>query len=131
MTNVTNIKPRIRLAQGGSLQNRMAECGVNGQPAPEIGMGATELMYTDTHACTIVEVSASGKRIGVQRDRAVRTDTRGRDECQDYRYEPNTQAGVIHYTLRKTGQWIREGDSMKSGQVLAIGYRREYHDYNF
>lgn len=127
--------PKVRFGQGGSLQNRLAECGVKGQPIPASGMGATQLCYTDRHACTIfvVEMNASRqvKRIGVKRDRAIRTDTNQMSECQSYRYEQQPDAGTFWYTLRKTGQWIMEGDPLRNGQVLAIGYRDEYHDYSF
>lgn len=41
--------------QYGSLNNLMLT-GTKGQPTPEVGMGATQLGWTDRHAYTIVEV---------------------------------------------------------------------------
>lgn len=98
-------------------------------------MGATELMYSDRHACTIffVEMNAKGerKRIGVKRDRAIRTDTYGMSDMQNYRYEEDPGASTIWYTFRKTGQWIREGQPLRAGQVIKIGVRDHHHDYSF
>lgn len=102
--------------------------GTKGQPQPVVRMGATILMYTDRHAVTIVEVK--GKRIAVQQDRAIRTDDNGMSECQSYRFEADPQAPVTWYSLRKTGAWVRCGDSF-NGQRLRIGERNEYHDYSF
>lgn len=40
----------------GNLNNRIIEAATRGQPAPEVGMGATITCYSDRHAATIVEV---------------------------------------------------------------------------
>ena len=39
----------------GSIQNRISERSL--QPIPEVGMGATLIMYSDRHAFTVLEVS--------------------------------------------------------------------------
>lgn len=133
----------------GSLMNRLMERSV---PAvPEVGMGATELCYTDRHAGTIVAVAKSGKSLSWQRDKAIRQ-LRGKDasvaikeaeadgtagtlhvmsDGQEYRYEAQPEATVHTYTLRKNGAWVEEGSSMKNGTRLGIGYRQEYYDYSF
>lgn len=103
---------------------------------PVVGMGATELMYSDRHAHTIVEVltNAKGepKRIGTRRDIPARTDTNGMSECQVYQFTPAPESTPCTYwTLRKTGQWIREGESLRGGTVLRIGDRSEYRDPSF
>lgn len=135
MNSTTNTAPKSRMAQGGSFHNRLDEVAVRGQPIPEPGMGATRLCYSDRHACTIVfvEMNANGdrKRIGIKADRAIRTDNLGMSDHQEYRYESDMQAGTQWYTIRKTGQWIREGDSLKGGEVLKIGVRDHHHDYSF
>lgn len=117
----------------GSVSNRMSACAVKGAPTPVVGMGATELCFSDRHAHTIVSVEKyRGKdagRIGVQQDHAKRTDSNGMSESQTYEYTPNTEGGVEYYTLRKTGQYVRDGESLKGGTVLAVGYRDEYYDY--
>lgn len=106
----------------GSLINRLSE----GKTAvkPEVGMGATELCYSDRHAYTIVEVSPSGKTIKVQPDKATRTDNNGMSDAQTYSFEPDTNAPIITVRLTKKG-W------QSKGRPFAIGYRSEHYDYTF
>ena len=113
----------------GSFFNNMYGAAKN--PEPTVGMGATILMWTDRHACTIVEVSKGGKRIGVQRDKATRSDGNGMSDAQEYTYEPDTDNVIRYFTLRKSGAWVHEGDTMRGGEKIAIGFRREYHDFSF
>jgi len=100
-------------------------------PNPELGMGATILMWTDRIAATVVHVSRSGREIDVREDHAVRTDDNGMSESQDYEYSRNPNGRVHTYTLRKNGRWVRQGESMKGGQRLLLGQRRAYHDFSF
>jgi hypothetical protein len=95
---------------------------------PTIGMGATILCWTDRHAATIVEVSA--KRVGIRQDEAIRTDTNGMSDSQQYEYKPGN-GPVTYYTLRKNGAWVREGEPMKGGQRITIGVRDEHYDFSF
>lgn len=74
---------RVRLGVGGSLTNRLAEAAA--QPSVNVGDGATIIMYSDRHACTVIE--ASEKRVTVQRDKATRTDNNGICDSQSYSYE--------------------------------------------
>ena len=113
----------------GSLIN--AYSGTKAGLVPEVGMGATQLFWTDRVASTVIEVSASGKSVTVQRDKAIRTDDFGMSDAQSYRYEPNPEGGTAVYTLRKNGQWIRKGDPLRGGQRLGLGYRSHYYDYSF
>jgi hypothetical protein len=122
-------KPR-RIPMRGSLHNRLYE-GMVGNPAPVVGLGVTITMYTDSHAATVVEVSKSGKRILIQKDNAKRTDTNGMSESQSYEYTPNPEAHKQAFTLRADGGWVREGESLRGGQRIVIGFRRAYHDYSF
>lgn len=119
-----------RLGQGGSFENRIANA-LAPQFPPVVGMGATECRYTDRAAFTIIEVSANGKRLVVQEDKATRTDSNGMSECQGYAFEANPNGARHAYTLRKDGRWVREGESLRGGQVLNIGRRQKYHDYSF
>ena len=99
-------------------------------PKPEVGMGATELLWTDRHACTITSI-INDKTIEVQRDKAIRTDSNGMSESQEYRYEPNPDAKKTIVTLRKNGRWVKKGDKMHNGTSFAIGARNEHYDYSF
>lgn len=114
----------------GSLNNRLME---RAKPQePKIGMGATELLYSDRRAVTIVEVSWNKKTIVVQRDNAERTDNLGMTDCgQAYRYSANPNGARYVYTLRKNGAYVRAGESLKGGTVLLVGERDEYYDFSF
>lgn len=113
----------------GSFVNHVYGRMVN-TPTPEVGMGATVLMWTDRAPATIVEV-VSPKTIKVQGDNAKRVDENGMSESQTYEYTPNEDGPVDTYTLRKNGRWIRKGDPMKGGQCLLVGSREKYHDFSF
>src|SRR5690606_11035234 len=112
----------------GSLDNRLMD-GAK-QKTPEVGMGATEILYTDRHPYTIIEVNEKKTRIVVQQDNAKRIDNNGMSETQCYEYSPNPEARKRVLTLRKTGQWIEKGESLKGNKYL-IDYREEYRDYSF
>jgi hypothetical protein len=94
---------------------------------PTVGMGTTELCWTDRHAYTVVEV-VSDRKIIVQRDTATRSDKDGMSDSQSYTYTPNPNEPRLVLTLRKDGKWRRMGDS---GNVFALGFRQEYQDYSF
>jgi len=97
---------------------------------PEVGMGATELCYTDRRPYTIVEV-VNEKTIMVQVDSSRRTDSNGMSECQEYEFTPNTSSNKIIVTRRKNGAWVIRGESMKGGTRFLIGHRSKYHDFSF
>lgn len=118
------------MSNHGSLQNMIAASGRN-SVVPEVGMGATLVFWTDRKGATIVEVSASGKRIVVQEDKATRTDSHGMSDAQSYEHTPDPDAPRTAYTLRKNGRYVREGEPMKGGGAILIGSRSTYHDYSF
>lgn len=116
----------------GSLTNRIDEC--RKPVTPEVGMGATVIMYSDRHAATIVRIRYIGsiaQRICVRKDRSIRTDAHGMSDCQSYRYELDPLAHVRTFSLRKNGRYVEEGSDMKNGTVLMVGERNTYHDYGF
>jgi len=107
----------------GNLTNRLMEASA--QPAPEVGMGATECMWSDRHAYTIIKLK-SPCRILVQRDRATRTDDNGMSECQSYNYEADPNGSVVELIKTKKGWKILGG-----GSYFLIGVRDEYYDFSF
>lgn len=115
----------------GSLVNHILSNSTKGQPEPVVGMGATELQWTDRTPVTIIEVSKNGKTIKVQEDHAKRTDDNGMSESQTYSYSANPEGRIQTYTLRKNGAWVRKGEPMKEGSKLRIGIREKYHDFSF
>jgi len=133
--------------------NQIASEATKGEPTPEVGMGATELCWSDRHALTIVQVrkradSLKGEvsAVWVVRDVAKvkpgktihNTDQQG--DAWEITPTPiptdlNEKLALIAratcYTKRKNGAWVRHGESMKNGGRIAIGYRSEYRDPSF
>lgn len=110
----------------GSLQNRLMELG-DFPITPEVGMGATELCYSDRHAYEVVKV-ADDRHITVRRMKA---------KCLDYfagdwEVTPNPD-GIEHELFRtKKGQWRERYGKRKLGcNVFLIGYATEYEDPSF
>lgn len=99
----------------------------NGIPA--VGMGVTEIMHSDRHAWTIIEI-ISPRKIIIQRDNVKRTDKNGMSEQQTWNMQPDPNGATRTVTLRKNGRWITEGDS-SNGTFYAIGVKNEYYDFSF
>lgn len=113
----------------GSLVNYLQ--GGPTKETPKVGMGATVLMWTDRTPATIIEVSPSGKTLKAQEDDAKRVDSNGMSDAQQYEYTPNPEGYTTTFTLRKNGSWVRQGESMNTGQRLRIGSREKYYDFSF
>lgn len=113
----------------GSLVNHVM--GNSNQKTPEVGMGVTFLSYTDRSPGTVASVSKSGKSITVRADNYKRTDTNGMSESQTYEFSDNPDAPEVTYTLRKNGQWVKQGQPLKGGSRVAVGYRDAYYDFSF
>lgn len=95
-------------------------------PVPVVGMGITLLHYSDRSTGTITRVATSGKRFWFQKDRAIRTDTNGMSDSQQYRYEGDPGAEVREARISRNSQWKATG-----GWKIILGERRAYHDYSF
>lgn len=104
----------------GSLFNHL----MSGGPAttPEVGMGATILMWTDRHAGTIVKVTPN--TFTLREDTATRIDGNGMSDAQAYEYAPNPAGREWIFRLTKKG-W------RSKGTAVALGVRHEYYDYSF
>jgi hypothetical protein len=113
----------------GSLINHIS--GTPQDMIPEVGMGATVLLWTDREPATVVSVSKSGKSLIVKGDHAERVDDNGMSEQQEYKFSPNPDAIGVEFTLRKNGQWVRKGEPMKGGQRIILGKRSKYYDFSF
>lgn len=108
---------------------RCIRCGVEvPHPVlrPEIGMGATEHLWSDRHAYTITEVSPSFKSITIQADRSRRVDQNGMSECQHYEFTPNPEGPTRVARLCTDGHFHIGG---KHGNLISIGYRDAYYDF--
>ena len=114
------------MARYGSLVNSL----MDGQgKAPEVGDGATILMWSDRHAATITEITyfKSGQKKGqprtitVQQDKATRTDSYGMSDAQSYSYERNPNGSLKTFTAKRDGSF----------KGLLIGHRDEHYDFSF
>lgn len=108
--------------------NLISMClGAGKNKTPEIGMGATQICYTDRHAFTIIGISKTGKTITIQRDKAFRIDNNGMSDSQEYNYQKD-DAGVIYKARQnKNGDW----KILNLGNKIIIDKREEYFDYSF
>jgi hypothetical protein len=102
----------------------------------KVGDGATLRFVTDAHAYTVTAVSASGKTITMQRDKATRDpswkpDARpggfaahvANNYDQRWTYEPDPDGAVRKARLTTRG-WMSAGQRVTKG-------RHEFYDYNF
>jgi hypothetical protein len=96
-------------------------------PQPEIGMGVTQQIGSDRYPGTIIEVSASGKKIVFQDDIAIRTDSNGMSESQTYTFERDPNGSIHYASLRKDGRWKLMGSKIP----ISIGIRSKYYDFSF
>jgi hypothetical protein len=112
---------------GSFYNNLMAK--VQG-PTPELGMGVTELCWSDRNPYTIIGI-VNEKTLIVQADDYVRTDNYGMSDAQDYTYIQNPNNRTATITLRKNGSWVTQGSTTKSGTHWFIGKRQKYHDFTF
>ena len=110
----------------GNLMNRIMEDTAG---KPEVGMGATEIMWSDRHAGTISRI-ISPKSIAWKQDRATGHGD-GRTEPRTYTYERDDDCPETIFTQRKNGRWVRKGESLDTGSGLLIGIRNEYYDPSF
>lgn len=109
---------------------------------PAVGDGVTVHGWSDSHAYTVVSVSASGKSFVAQRDKATRTNRQddtfspggffGHTESpngQQWSYERDELGDQIKLTLRKDGFYRQVGVSYR--QAAVSEGRHEHYDYNF
>ena len=97
---------------------------------PEIGMGVTELCWSDRNPYTVVGI-VNSKTLIVQKDDYVRNDNNGMSDMQDYTYIQNPNNHTVTITLRKNGSWVTQGQPMKNGAKWYVGNRQKYHDFTF
>lgn len=101
------------------------------QTAPTVGTPVTMSYWSDSDPGTIIEVSANGKRIVVQADKATRVDTNGMSDSQTYEYEADPNGAIVTFSQRKNGRWYLVGQEIGSTPVCHIGSRRKYYDFSF
>lgn len=85
----------------GSVQNRLM--ANSKMPVPKVGMGATELLWSDRNAFEVIEVKDK-THCKVRAMKAVRTDSNGISESQTYKLTSNPDGEVKHLVFRN-GRW--------------------------
>jgi len=107
----------------------------NSMSVPEVGKGATILHWSDRSAYFVNFVSADGKRVILERAKAVRTDENGMSDSQQYKYERDESAQIVLIVFRH-GKW-REVSTGWDGKTnynpvrILFGTMQEYYDYSF
>lgn len=111
----------------GSLQNRLAEAAK--MPEPVVGMGATELMYSDREAYEVIEVMDE-RHITVRSMKStMKPGTDWLDQEYDYASDPN--GTIAHLFRKKNGQWVERYPGGTYGNGFALGYMEKYRDPSF
>jgi hypothetical protein len=120
----------------GSVINHLMSRSVIGEPTPDVGMGATILMWSDRHAGTITMIK--GDIIEVTEDdyKPISGSILNGDVKWEFTYNPNGRTS--YFRKSKTGLWENvvfnkeTGRWKKSnGQGLIIGRREKYYDPHF
>lgn len=95
----------------------------------EVGTPATENLYSDHRAKTVVEVISPTKIVVAENETRCIDYYAGEYEVLD---EIAEYMSKETFTLRKGGTWVMEGQPKKIGSVtLTLGFRRHYIDPSF
>ena len=114
----------------GSLDNRLAERARGKKP--EVGMGVTEMCYSDRHPYEIIEVKDE-RHITIRRLDAKRIDNNGMSECQEYEYTSREDAPSYRLYLNNEGRWVRRvgKNGVDNSSGWYVGAAEEYFDFSF
>ena len=85
----------------GSISNRLKAMAP--KVMPEVGMGVTELMWSDRNPYEVIEVKDS-THIIIRELSAERTDHNGMSEIQEYRFSSNLR-GAKKPLVFRNGRW--------------------------
>lgn len=109
------------------------------EPEPEVGMGATNVLWTDAHAYTITRVSPSKHTFWAKRDKVERDPSFvphyipggfsvhcTNDADQKWICTPDPTAEEVRVTKTKKKGWF----SGKKGRFI-VGRKHENYDHNF
>lgn len=111
------------MSKFGSLTNQLLNNSA--PPIPQVGMGCTELCWSDRNPCTIVSVSKSGKSFEFTYDDYKRTDKNGLSEVQTWEYTTRPDAP------RHKARLCKDGRYKCHGLTIRVGIREKYDDPHF
>jgi hypothetical protein len=129
--------------QTSSLVNHLYSRMTIGAPAPEVGMAATTLSWTDRHAATVTAVTELKSKVWayeicVVDDEVLVIKGSAHDGSATYAFVPGIYNHAATYRMeRKTGKWVRgyinqdTGRFQKSTGGLILGKRDHYVDPSF
>jgi len=130
--------------QTNSVVNHLYSRMTDGAPAPEVGMGATKLSWTDRHAATVTKVTQLTSKVWayeifVIEDKPTVVSGSVHDGSAVYTFEPNPSGYADMYRMeRKTGKWVRGYINQETGRFkqrrsggLIIGMRDHHFDPHF
>lgn len=113
----------------GSLVNLIG--GNMAYPEPVVGMGVTELCWSDRHPYEIIAVK-DDRHITVRALDYKRIDNNGMSECQEYEYFSNPNGRVLNLFKTQKGVWRERYPNRCLGDNrFAIGYAEKYYDFSF
>ena len=124
--------------QTNSLVNHLYSRMTVGAPAPEVGMAATTLSWTDRHAATVTEVTELKSKVWEYEIRVVENKVlviagSTHDGSAIFAFVPNPMGYADIYRMdRKTGAWVhgyinQDTGKFKKGQGgLILGHRDHY-----
>ena len=119
----TKFTQRARIGVAGSFFNQLMS---NNASIPEVGKGATVMLYSDRHAYQVMSVDLDKKTCVVQRCNSKRTDNNGAyTESQDYDYSELSGRDVT--LVYRQGAWRVVGEKI----VFEDEYRKKLDDDKF
>lgn len=109
------MKQVLNIKLSGSLFNYLM---ANNETIPEVGKGATVLLYSDRHAYEVIEVSKDLKSVKIQRYAPKRIDANGMSDNQSYEYN-ELSSEVLNLV------WYRNSWRIKTKTVV---FTKEFND---
>jgi hypothetical protein len=98
---------------------------------PWVGMGCTEILYSDRRACTVTEVHRTRKgeikKVVVRENETVCKDW----YASDYEIKQELTNHEEVFTKRSNGLWVMEGQQSRDGVLLSLGFRHHFIDPSF
>lgn len=106
----------------GSINNRLEACCK--MPVPEIGMGVTELLWSDREPYEVIKV-INEKKILIRSLGYERTDKNGICESQEYRFFSKPD-GYVKTLVLRNGKWrdLKKEMVNENGKLVTIDTRK-------
>lgn len=120
------------MPESGSYDSNCKTSEENYHSKPHVGMGITEVLYSDREPYEIIEV-IDDRHIVIRKYDAIRIDKNGAfTEDQEYSYVSNPNNEVKKLFLTKNGVWKERLDKRRLGcNKFYVGKAEKYFDYSF